>query len=71
VAVVVGKYGHTIVARNKLRRRLRELSRTVIIPDCQGLDLMIRAFPQAYEATYEVLKAEIGEIKKCLSTAIA
>jgi ribonuclease P protein component len=59
----VGKHGRTVVARNKLRRRLKELSRTTVIPDCHGLDLMIRAFPQAYEARYDTLKAEIQEIK--------
>jgi hypothetical protein len=32
---------------------------------------MIRAFPQAYEVTYEVLKTEIGEIKEYLRSVTA
>ena len=59
VAVVVSKHGHTIVERNRLRRRLRELVRTRLIPRIGGVDLVIRSLSTAYEATFNQLKGEI------------
>ena len=61
------KYGHTIVERNRLRRRIRELTRTVLIPGCNGIDLVIRALPVAYEADFASLAAEIDTIRTKLS----
>ena len=67
VAVIVGKYGHTIVERNRLRRRIRELARTRLIPYCKGLDLIIRALPSAYAADFRQLGEEMDQIKVQLS----
>lgn len=66
VAVIVGKSGHQIVERNKLRRRIRELARTRLIPSFKGLDLIIRALPGAYAADFRQLGEEIDEIKTLL-----
>lgn len=65
-AVIVGKHGHTIVERNRLRRRLRELMRTRILPDIPVLDLVIRSFSSAYDATFNELRAEIESIRSNL-----
>ena len=65
--MVVPKYSHTIVDRNQLRRRIRELTRTALIPGCKGIDLIIRALPVAYEADFGSLAAEIDTIKTKLS----
>ncbi len=62
VAVVVSKRGHTIVQRNRLKRRLRELARTRIIPGRNELDLVIRSLSTAYDATFQQLKEEIDSI---------
>ncbi|HVF40172.1 MAG TPA: ribonuclease P protein component, partial [Gemmatimonadaceae bacterium] len=62
VAVIVGKHGHTIVERNQLRRRLRELARTQIIPIGIQMDVVIRSVPSAYDATFDQLSREIGTI---------
>lgn len=62
VAVVVAKYAHTIVERNRLRRRLRELARTVVIPSLGGMDVLIRALPSAYGATFRELLSEAEEV---------
>ena len=67
VAVVVGKQGHTIVERNRLRRRLRELSRTHLIPGLKEVDLVIRALGSAYHATFEELATDIARITRQLS----
>jgi ribonuclease P protein component len=67
VAVVVGKHGHEIVERNRLRRRLRELARTRLIPEINGLDVVIRATNAAYEASFDRLSDEIGIVATKLS----
>lgn len=66
VAVIVGKHGHTIVERNRLRRRLRELTRTRILPGIPVLDMVIRSFSSAYDVTFNELRAEIEIIRSKL-----
>lgn len=62
VAVIVGKHGHTIVERNRLRRRLREMVRTRLIPVMGGADVVVRPLPSAYELSYAELLAEFEKI---------
>jgi ribonuclease P protein component len=68
VVVIVAKHGHTIVERNKLRRRLRELVRIRIIPQLAGTDLVVRSLTSAYEATFAELAHEMETIAADLST---
>ncbi len=63
IAVIVAKYGHTIVERNRLRRRLRELIRTLLIPYLSGMDLIIRALPSAYDVGFKELSMEVDRIR--------
>lgn len=63
IAVVVAKYGHTIVERNRLRRRLRELIRTLLIPHLSGMDLIIRALPSAYDVGFKELSQDVDRIR--------
>lgn len=67
VAVIVAKYGHTIVERNQLRRRLRELARTKLIPSSGGVDVVIRSLPSAYAASFDRLLDEVEMIARKLS----
>jgi ribonuclease P protein component len=62
VAVVVGKEGHTIVERNRVRRRLREIVRTRFIPQVRPVDCVIRAFESAYDASFAELQQEVEKI---------
>ena len=66
LAVIVGKHRHTIVERNRLRRRLRELSRTRLIPFHSEIDVVIRSLPSAYDVTFSILTKEIEEIGRQL-----
>lgn len=63
VAVVVGKHGHTIVERNQLRRRLRELIRVKLIPVLTRIDIVLRAQASAYEAPYTLLADEVDTLR--------
>ena len=70
VAVVVAKYGHTVVKRNQLRRRLRELARVLLIPKLRGLDLVITALPSAYAADFRELAADVERIQLKLTAGL-
>ncbi len=50
LGLIVPRYGATAVARNRVRRRLRECSRRRILPELSGVDLVVRARPAVYEA---------------------
>ena len=50
MGVVVPRYGATVVARNRLRRRLRELLRRDALRRAGATDLVARARPPAYRA---------------------
>ena len=66
LAVIVGKHRHTVVERNRLRRRLRELARIRLIPFHSELDVVIRSLPTAYDASFSALTDEIDEIGRRL-----
>ncbi len=52
------KYSHDGVARNRVKRRLREVVRLDMLPHLAPMDLVIRALPSAYGATYDALRAQ-------------
>jgi len=47
------------VARNRLRRRLREILRRDVLHNLPPVDLVIRARRSAYTASFAVLRAEL------------
>ncbi len=68
--VVVGKHGHSVVERNKLRRRLRELIRLHVIPDFAGIDLVLYAGSSTYSLGFEKLAGEIIRMKVQLTSVV-
>jgi ribonuclease P protein component len=65
VGIVVPKYGHIIVDRNRLRRRIREIVRLRVLPvllSVPPMDVLFRALPRAYSASFEMLEREIDGI---------
>ncbi len=66
VGIVVPKHHRRVVDRNRVKRRLREVSRQELLPRLreQGLrlDLLIRARREAYEASYRQLRREVLEV---------
>ena len=64
VGLIVPKYNYSAVQRNKLKRRLRELTRTQLHnaerPSVQ--DVLLRAKKVAYDASFDELHAEIARL---------
>lgn len=55
VGFVVPKHGKSAVDRNRLKRRLRELARTVLLPRIAPMDMVIHARPSAYRLRFDEL----------------
>ena len=67
--LVVPRHGRTVVARNRLKRRLREIVRCEWSPAVQPsapVDLIVRARPDAYEHGFESLGFHlIPTLRRC------
>jgi ribonuclease P protein component len=61
------------VQRNRLKRRLREISRTAVLPalNARGcfVDVLVRARPEAYVATFAELGGELGAVQGWLCSS--
>lgn len=70
LGLVVPKHRHTVVERNRLKRRLREIGRRELLPAMTdagvSVDLLIRTRPEAYEATFQELRAQLAELAETL-----
>ena len=58
-AIVVPRFQFTAVARNRLRRRLREILRRYPLTAVPAVDLVVRAKRAAYAAPFAGLSAEL------------
>jgi len=63
LGLIVPKHGHSIVERNLVKRRLREIGRRRALPALTGgsrpADLLVRARRDAYGVEYSVLEVEV------------
>jgi ribonuclease P protein component len=61
--VIVPRHKQTVVARNLLKRRLREILRREVLPRLDGagmwVDVLVRARREAYGAPFVELKSEL------------
>jgi len=55
----VPRYRHSAVARNLLKRRLRELARLRILPSGLPYDMVVRVKPEAYDIDFAQLAADV------------
>ena len=67
VAIVVPKWGHTAVRRNKLKRRLRELARAHLLATTSSRDLVLRARREAYDASFVELRDDLQRLAASLT----
>lgn len=59
VGFIVPKYGQSSVARNRLKRRLREIVRRELLPKLPSGDIVVRARREAYDAPFVVLHEQL------------
>lgn len=59
VGIVVPKFGRSAVDRNTVKRRLRELVRTELLPTLGAFDLVVRATLSAYSASFDELSVAL------------
>jgi ribonuclease P protein component len=65
VGIVVPKHKRSSVERNRLKRRLRELARTLLLPALPpSVDLVVRTFPESYDASFAALAREVGRVRE-------
>ena len=67
IGIVVPRFERTAVARNRLRRRMREILRRELLSSLPAVDLVIRAKRTAYAARFAVLRAELADASAHLS----
>ncbi|MFF2372068.1 ribonuclease P protein component [Agromyces sp. NPDC058110] len=56
---IVSKKVGTAVRRNRLRRRLKAVSREALLAGAHDVDVVVRALPGAAETTWPELRAEV------------
>jgi len=59
MGLIVPKLQSSAVARNRLRRRLRELWRRELVGTVPSWDVVVRARRAAYQAPFGVLRDEL------------
>jgi ribonuclease P protein component len=57
--LVVSKAQETGVARNRLRRRLKEIWRRDLMPELPAVDMVVRTRRAAYAAPFTLLRADL------------
>ena len=67
--LIVPKYSHSAVDRNRVKRRLREIVRQHALPVLGAVDFVIRALPSAYRADFSTLQQQVVRACERLSTA--
>ena len=67
LAVVVPRFQFTAVARNRLRRRVKEILRRDALPSLAAVDLVVRAKRTAYAVSFAALRAELADLMSRIS----
>ena len=62
VGFIIPKHGQSCVARNRLKRRLRELVRVAVLPTLAPQDLVIRTLPGAYAQSFDALRQDVATV---------
>lgn len=66
VGIIVPRFKHSAVARNRLKRRLRELVRVLLLPVGPPVDIVLRARTEAYAASFDTLSKDIRRADELL-----
>lgn len=61
IGLIVPKHRSTAVARNRLRRRLREICRVELLGRLPAWDVVVRARPEGYRCGFAELRVELEQ----------
>lgn len=64
IGIIVPRHRHSAVDRNRLKRRLRELARTRLLPTLPPCHVVIRARREAYEDSFDALARQIERVAR-------
>jgi ribonuclease P protein component len=64
VGIIVPRHRQSAVARNRLKRRLRELVRLRLLPALPPVAIVLRARAEAYGATFEQLTRQVERLRR-------
>lgn len=70
VGIIVPRYRRSAVDRNRVKRRLREIVRRALLHRLPAVDVVIRARPGAYDASYEKLLSELSRLEQPLCRVV-
>lgn len=70
VGIIVPKFTHSSVDRNRLKRRLREIVRCELLPALPALDVVIRARADAYGVSMAELRGQLGRARTELARMV-
>jgi ribonuclease P protein component len=62
IGLIIPKFRQSAVMRNRLKRRLRELSRIRLLTTQLAADIVIRVRPNAYDASFADLALEMDQV---------
>ena len=72
--MIVPKHRHSIVERNRVKRRLREIGRTRVLPRLRerglALDVLVRARREAYGVGFRRLSDELQSMTEELCSDV-
>jgi ribonuclease P protein component len=66
VGLIVPRFGHSAVERNRVKRRLRESVRLELLPGAPAVDVVIHTSKAAYSLPFGDLKAEVERVADAL-----
>jgi ribonuclease P protein component len=71
VGLIVPRHRQSAVARNRLKRRLRELVRLRLLPTLPPVAIVLRARAEAYGATFEQLARQVERLRRDVARVAA
>lgn len=69
VGIIVPKLKQSAVARNRLKRRLRELARLNLLDVAKSSDVILLATKEAFRRSFDELRDEVLSAKDIISGA--
>jgi ribonuclease P protein component len=70
VGIIVPRHRHSAVDRNRLKRRLRELVRTRLLPSLPPVHVVVRVRREAYDDDFAALGRQIERARKEIARTV-